>query len=198
MTLTDNLTKCGGRDEVSSGQTGSYLKPGATVWFTGLPCSGKTTIGNYLLKNLGDLGHRVELLDGDLLRHTISSGLGYSRDDREENIRRIAFIAGLLSKHGVITLVATISPYRSIRDKVREGIPNFIEVYVNAPLAVCEKRDVKGLYLKARNGELLHFTGISDPYEPPLNPEVVCYSDRETVEESVRKICEWLKRRNAM
>jgi len=170
------------------------MKLGATVWFTGLPCSGKTTISNYLFNILVSSGCKAELLDGDVVRQGISKGLGYSEADRRENIRRIGSVAEQLTRSGLIVLVAAISPYRSARDHLRKSIPNFIEVYINAPLAVCEKRDVKGLYHKARKGELLHFTGVDAPYEPPLNPEVVCNTDREMVEESAMKIYECLRR----
>lgn len=174
--------------------TDTIYEGGLTVWFTGLPSSGKTTIGEFLLKQLTVCGHKAELIDGDLFRHTVSKELGFSRVDREENLRRIAYMAGLLAKHGVIVLVTTISPYRSIRDQFREQLPNFIEVYIEAPLAVCEKRDVKGLYLRARTGEITLFTGVDDPYEPPPDPEVVCHTDIETVEESAGKVFAYIKR----
>lgn len=172
---------------------------GFTVWFTGLSGAGKTTINRALEKKLrsfqgdeyGTLKYKVEVLDGDIIRQNLSKGLGFSKEDRDENIRRIAFVANLLSRNGVIVLVSAISPYRKIREEVRQRIENFVEVYVNSPLEICEQRDVKGLYRKARNGEIKHFTGIDDPYEPPLNPEVECTTDRETVEESVEKV--WTK-----
>lgn len=167
---------------------------GAIVWFTGLPCSGKTTIGRFLLEKLAAGGFRAELLDADLLRASIGRGLGYKKEDREENVRRIAFVAGLLAKHDVIVLVAAISPYRWLRDQLRAVTPGWVEVYVDAPLSVCAERDVKGLYLKARLGELPHFTGIDDPYEPPPDPCVVCRTDRETVEESAGRVWEWLRK----
>jgi adenylyl-sulfate kinase len=141
-------------------------------------------------------GHKVELLDGDVVRKQLSKDLGFGKQDRDENIRRIGFVAELLSKNGVIAVVAAISPYRAIRDEVRRRIPNFIEVYVNAPLEVCEMRDSKGLYRRARAGELKEFTGIDDPYEPPLAPEVECRTDLETVEECTRRIVEFLRTRS--
>jgi len=141
-------------------------------------------------------GHKVELLDGDVVRKQLSKDLGFSKQDRDENIRRIGFVAELLSKNGVIAVIAAISPYRAIRDEVRRRIPNFIEVYVNAPLEVCEMRDSKGLYRRARAGELKEFTGIDDPYEPPLAPEVECRTDLETVEECTRRIVEFLRTRS--
>jgi adenylylsulfate kinase len=130
------------------------------------------------------------------VRKQLSKDLGFGKQDRDENIRRIGFVAELLSKNGVIAVVAAISPYRAIRDEVRRRIPNFIEVYVNAPLEVCEMRDSKGLYRRARAGELKEFTGIDDPYEPPLAPEVECRTDLETVEECTRRIVEFLRTRS--
>jgi adenylylsulfate kinase len=161
---------------------------GITVWFTGLSGSGKTTLARALEAELVARGHDVEVLDGDLMRQHVCKGLGFSKEDRDENIRRIGFVAGLLTRHGVIVLAAAISPYRAIRDEVRQKIGSFIEVYANAPVEVCEQRDLKGLYKRARAGEIRGFTGIDDPYEPPLAPEVECRTDLETVEESVAKI----------
>jgi adenylylsulfate kinase len=160
---------------------------GVTVWFTGLSGSGKTTISRELEQALLERKFKVELLDGDIIRTNLSKGLGFSKEDRDINIHRIGFVANLLSRNGVIAITAAISPYRNVRDRVRASIKNFVEIYVNAPLEVCESRDVKGMYAKARAGEIKGFTGIDDPYEPPLNAEVVCYTDRETVSESVAK-----------
>ena len=160
---------------------------GMTVWFTGLSSAGKSTLSSAVYERLLAHGHRVELLDGDIVRRHLSRGLGYSKEDRDENVRRIGFVAEMLTRHGVIVLVSAISPYREIRDELRGRIPNFLEVYVNAPLGVCESRDVKGLYRKARSGELRGFTGIDDPYEPPLSPEVECRTDLETIAESAMK-----------
>lgn len=157
------------------------------IWLTGLPCSGKTTLGLMLVERLRASGKEANLLDGDAVRH-LWPDLGFSREDREENIRRIAAMAEDLENAGVIAIVSAISPYRSMRDGVREMDENFIEVYVNAPLAVCEQRDVKGMYFKARMGELPGFTGVDDPYEPPVDPEVTVFTDQETVSESVDKI----------
>ncbi len=170
-------------------------RDGAVVWFTGLSGAGKTTISRSLCDELIARGHRVELLDGDIVRKHLSKGLGFSRDDREENIRRIGFVARLLSRNGVIAVVSAISPYRLTRDEVRREIPKFLEVYVNAPLDVCEQRDPKGLYKQARTGQLLHFTGVDDPYEPPLAPEIECHTDRETVEECVARVLELIENR---
>lgn len=161
---------------------------GVTVWFTGLSGAGKTTISRAVLKELQSRECKLEVLDGDVVRQNLTRGLGFSKEDRDENIRRIGFVAHLLTRNGVIVLVSAISPYRRIREEVRQRIENFIEVHVNAPLEVCEQRDVKGLYEKARAGEIKHFTGIDDPYEAPINPEVECRTDLETLEESVTKV----------
>ncbi len=161
---------------------------GATVWFTGLSASGKTTISQVVADVLRARGYRVETLDGDVVRRNLTKGLGFSKEDRDENIRRIGFVAHLLTRNGVIAVVAAISPYREIRDEVRARIGRFVEVFVNAPVEVCEQRDPKGLYRKARAGEIKGFTGVDDPYEPPPRPEVECCTDRETVEESVAKV----------
>lgn len=161
---------------------------GVTVWFTGLSGAGKTTIRMAVEQELRSQGYKVEVLDGDIVRQNLTKGLGFSKDDRDENIRRIGFVAHLLTRNDVIVLVSAISPYRTIRDEVRQKIGNFIEVYVNAPLEVCEQRDVKGLYKKARAGEIKQFTGIDDPYEPPISPEVECKTDRETLEDCTAQV----------
>lgn len=161
---------------------------GVTIWFTGLSGAGKSTIARALEAELRQQGHGLEVLDGDIVRTNLTKGLGFSREDRDENIRRIGFVAHLLTRNGVIVLVSAISPYREIREEVRDRIDDFVEVYVDAPLAVCEDRDVKGLYKKARAGEIKQFTGIDDPYEAPLNPEVHCHTDQETIDESVAKV----------
>jgi len=164
-------------------------KRGVTIWLTGLSGAGKSTIAQALAEVLKQQGiQRLELLDGDVVRQNLTKGLGFSKEDRDENIRRIGFVAHLLTRNGVIVLVSAISPYREIRQEVSDRIGNFIEVYVNAPLEVCEQRDVKGLYKKARTGEIKQFTGVSDPYDSPLNPTVECQTDQETIEESVAKI----------
>lgn len=161
---------------------------GLVVWFTGLSGSGKTTICRCVAEDLLSRGMNVEILDGDELRKNITKGLGFSKQDRDENIHRIGFVAHLLSRHGIIVLVAAISPYRETRSAVREMCGNFLEVYVNAPLDLCECRDPKGLYAKARAGEIWGFTGIDDPYEPPLEPEIECNTDQETLQESAEKV----------
>ncbi len=163
-------------------------KNGVTLWFTGLSGAGKTTISHVVAEVLKSQNRNVEVLDGDIVRLNLTKGLGFSKEDRDENIRRIGFVAQLLTRNGVIVVVSAISPYREIREEVRGKIGNFVEVFVNAPLEVCEDRDVKGLYAKARSGEIKQFTGISDPYEPPVNPEVECRTDLETLEESVAKV----------
>jgi adenylylsulfate kinase len=161
---------------------------GVTVWFTGLPSAGKTTIGRALAAELEEEGVECEVLDGDAVRTTLCKGLGFSKEDRDENIRRIGFVAGLLQRHGVVAIVSAISPYRAVRDELHERLVDFLEVYVNAPLAVCEQRDVKGLYGRARRGEITGMTGLDGPYEVPENPGVECHTDRETLEESVAKV----------
>lgn len=164
------------------------MEKGFILWFTGLSGSGKTTITKALEPELKARGCKVEILDGDVVRTNLSKGLGFSQEDRDTNIRRIGFVAHLLSRNGVVAMTAAISPYRAIRDEIRAMEQNFVEVYVTAPLEVCEGRDVKGLYAKARAGEIKGFTGIDDPYEEPVNPEIICYTERESVEESVKKV----------
>jgi adenylylsulfate kinase len=171
----------------------SVKQRGATIWFTGLSGAGKTTIRMAVEQELRARGLKVEVLDGDIVRENLTRGLGFSKEDRDENIRRIGFVAHLLSRNEVIVLVSAISPYRSIRDEVRQRIGSFVEVFVNAPLAICEERDVKGLYKKARAGEIKQFTGIDDPYEAPLNPEVECRTDLESLEESTAKVIQYLE-----
>lgn len=161
---------------------------GVTVWFTGLSGAGKTTISRAVEEKLRAQNLKIEILDGDIVRTNLTKGLGFSREDRDENIRRIGFVSHLLTRNGVIVLVSAISPYRSTREEVRHRIGNFVEVYVNAPLSVCEERDVKGLYKRARAGEIANFTGISDPYEPPEHPEITCNTNVEDLEESVLKV----------
>jgi adenylylsulfate kinase len=145
---------------------------GFCLWFTGLSGSGKSTIASLVVAELLRRGHRVELLDGDEVRENLSAGLGFSKGDRDTNIRRIGWVAALLARNGVVAVTAAISPYRSVRDEVRAQIEHFVEVFVDTPLDVCEQRDVKGLYSRARAGEIPEFTGVSDPYEAPLAPEV--------------------------
>lgn len=167
-------------------------RKGLTLWMTGLSGAGKSTIANMLYVYLGDEGYSVEVLDGDIVRTNLSKGLGFSREDRETNLLRIAFVCRLLSRNGVIAISATISPYDSIRKKIRDLDPNFVEIFVNAPLQTCIDRDVKGLYKKALSNEIEHFTGISDPYQPPNDAEIEVHTDTESPEESVKNIINWL------
>jgi adenylyl-sulfate kinase len=162
-----------------------------TVWLTGLSGSGKSTVSVLLARRLRDAGAKVELLDGDVVRTRLSHGLSFSKEDRDENIRRIGFVCELLSRNGVVAIVAAISPYRAARDEVRSTIPNFVEVYLECPLDVLIERDVKGLYKKALAGEIEHFTGVSDPYEEPLKPEITIRSHEVTPEEGLDRI--WAK-----
>jgi adenylylsulfate kinase len=171
-------------------------KSGFILWLTGLPASGKTTIARGLEKDLRERGCRVEVLDGDEVRRSLSKGLGYSRQDRDTNIRRLGFVANLLSRNGVVAIVAAISPYRDSRNEMRATTHNFIEVYVNAPLEVCEARDPKGLYAMARAGEVIAFTGIDDPYEAPTAPDIVCPTHEETPAESINRVIDELHLRN--
>lgn len=171
------------------------MEQGATIWFTGLSGSGKSTLANGLVSRLTAADRRVELLDGDEIRKNLSQGLGFSKADRDANIQRIAFVAKLLSRNGVIAITAAISPYRQTRDAARAEIEpgaRFVETFVDCPLEVCEQRDVKGLYKKARSGEIAQFTGISDPYEEPNNPEVHLHTDRESPEQDVQYILDEL------
>ncbi len=159
-----------------------------TLWFTGMSGSGKTTLSQLIAARVRESGKKVEVLDGDAVRTHLSKGLGFTKIDREENIRRIGYVCELLTRNGVIAIAAAISPYRAGRDEVRSRIPKFVEVYMQCPMEVLIQRDVKGLYKKALAGEIANFTGISDPYEPPLAPEVFIDSSRESLEESVAKI----------
>jgi adenylyl-sulfate kinase len=169
---------------------------GFTLWFTGLSGAGKTTISKIVEDQLRERGSRVEVLDGDVVRENLSKGLGFSKEDRDTNIRRIAFVADLLSRNGVPVITAAISPYREIRDEARELIGDrFIEVFVKASVEVCAERDVKGLYEKAFKGEIKEFTGVSDPYEPPLNAEITLDTEHESPEESAEKVLSLLEER---
>ena len=161
---------------------------GFTLWFTGMSGSGKSTISHLLEQRLCALGAKVEVLDGDVVRTHLSKGLGFSKEDRDENIRRIGFVCELLSRNGVIAIAAAISPYRAVREEVRARIPNFVEVYVECPIEVLAERDVKGLYKRALTGEIPQFTGVSDPYEPPIAPHVTVHSAQEKPEESAERI----------
>lgn len=177
-------------------------KRGFVVWFTGLPCSGKSTIAEALEVELERRGIRIEILDGDVVRTNLSKGLGFSKEDRDINIRRIAFVANLIARNGGGAVTAAISPYRAIRAEARALVEGdgseFIEVYVATPAEVCEKRDVKGMWAKARAGEIKEFTGVDDPYEPPDRPEVVCHTQAETVDESMGKVLRELEARGCV
>lgn len=169
---------------------------GFTLWFTGLSGAGKTTISHILYDELKARGVRIEVLDGDIVRENLSKGLGFSKEDRDTNIRRIAFVADLLSRNGTPVITAAISPYREIRDEARALMDGrFVEAYVKASVEECERRDVKGLYAKARAGEIKEFTGVSDPYEPPESPELVLETERQSPEESARQIIAFLEER---
>jgi adenylylsulfate kinase len=170
-------------------------RQGFILWLTGLCGSGKTTIAKGVERELRERSCLVEVLDGDAIRRTLSKGLGYSQADRETNIRRLGFVANLLSRNGIVAIVAAVSPYRGARDEIRTMTENFIEVYANSPLEVCEARDPKGLYSMARAGEIIAFTGVDDPYEEPLNPDIVCYTAEETPEESIGRVIAELERR---
>lgn len=159
-----------------------------TLWFTGLSGAGKSTLANLFAQSLKSLGKKIELLDGDEVRTHLSKGLGFSKEDRDVNIRRIGFVCKLLTRNDVIAITAAISPYRDTREEVRKNIGNFVEVYVKCSIEALSKRDVKGLYKKALAGEVKNFTGISDPYEEPLHPEVSVCTDQEGIEESGGKI----------
>jgi adenylylsulfate kinase len=164
------------------------LENGVTVWFTGLPCSGKTTIADKVAKILKKKGKRVERLDGDIVRKSLTNDLGFTKEDRDENIKRVTFVSKLLTRNGVIVLATFVSPYEERRRITRDEIGSFMEVYVRCPINVCIERDVKGMYQKALKGEISNFTGIDDPYEEPKNPDLILDTDGETIEESVQKV----------
>lgn len=199
MGVAINIVKAGayylherGWNLIRWGQAKTYPK-GVTIWFTGLPCSGKSTIADALPERLKRRGLKVQRLDADIIRKHLWKDLGYSKEDRDENIRRAAYLAKLLTESGIVTITSFISPYQELREQAREEIGNFVEVYVKCPVEVCIQRDTRGLYKKAIAGEISNFTGISDPYEEPVNPEVLIESDKETLEESVAKVMDKLK-----
>ncbi|TMC17272.1 MAG: adenylyl-sulfate kinase [Chloroflexi bacterium] len=164
------------------------MNTGFTIWFTGLSGSGKSTLSEVIEQRMKALGRNVEVLDGDIVRTHLSKGLGFSREDRDTNIKRIGFVCNLLTRNGVICISAAIAPYRDARDWARKEIGNFVEVYVRCPIDVCRQRDVKGLYKLVDEGKIKNFTGVDDPYEEPLHPELIVETDKETVEESVARI----------
>jgi adenylyl-sulfate kinase len=164
------------------------MNTGFTIWFTGLSGSGKSTLSEVIEQRMKALGRNVEVLDGDIVRTHLSKGLGFSREDRDTNIKRIGFVCNLLTRNGVICISAAIAPYRDARDWARKEIGNFVEVYVRCPIDVCRQRDVKGLYKLVDEGKIKNFTGVDDPYEEPLHPELIVETDKETVDESVARI----------
>jgi adenylyl-sulfate kinase len=170
------------------------MHKGFVLWFTGLSGAGKSTVSQVVAERLRAYGAKFEVLDGDEVREHLSKGLGFSKDDRDQNVRRIGFVCQLLARNGVIAIAAAISPYRAVRDELRARIPNFVEVFAECPLEVLAARDVKGLYRKALAGEIGQFTGVSDPYEPPLSPEVVIRSAEESPEQSADRIWATLER----
>lgn len=170
------------------------MEQGFTIWFTGLPSAGKSTLADLVEAELRHRGRAVEVLDGDVVRTNLSKGLGFSREDRDTNIRRIAFVSKLLTRNGVAVIVAAVSPYREARDEARREIGRFLEVYVKCPMGELVRRDVKGLYERALRGEIPNFTGVSDPYEVPLDPDVVVETDRSSPAECVEQIIAALER----
>jgi adenylylsulfate kinase len=168
--------------------------PGFTIWFTGLPCSGKSTVSVILAETIRKERGSVEIMDGDVVRTNLSKGLGFSREDRETNLNRIAFVCNLLSRNGVPVIAAAISPFENCREWARDLIGDgYIEVYTRCPLEKCIERDVKGMYKKALAGEIKGFTGIDDPFDEPSDPEIICDTDKETAEESAAKIIDYLR-----
>lgn len=169
------------------------MTSGFTIWFTGLSGAGKSTISAIVEQDLRERGYKVEVLDGDVVRTNLSKGLGFSKEDRDTNIRRIGWVCQVLTRNDVVAIAAAIAPYQAVRDEMRAKIGRFVEVYVACPIEILAERDVKGLYRQALAGEIDNFTGVSDPYEPPLNPEVICHSDgRETAAQSAAKVIDKL------
>lgn len=183
--------------DISKTQSSKKLKEqgqrGATLWFTGLPCSGKSTIADIVAERLRGMGLRVERLDGDIVRKSLTRDLGFSKEDRDMNIERVTFVAKLLSRNGVIVLTSFVSPYATKRNRARSETTNFVEIYVKCSVEECMRRDTKDMYKKALAGEIEDFTGVSDPYEEPENPELVLDTEYETVEESAEKVIGYLR-----
>jgi adenylyl-sulfate kinase len=167
---------------------------GFVLWFTGLSGSGKSAVAERVAEKLTSRGLKIERLDGNIVRKSLTNDLGFTKEDRNENIKRVTFVAKLLSRNGVGVIASFISPYREIRNRVRNEVTNFVEVYTRCPLDVCIQRDPKGLYKRALNGEIANFTGISHPYEEPENPEILLETDKESIDESVKKVIDELAR----
>ena len=170
-------------------------RPGFVVWLTGLPCSGKSTISRYLDGAIRETGRNLEILDGDIVRTNLTKGLSFDKEDRDTNVRRVGFVANLLSRNGAAVVCAVVSPYRNIRNELRQNVTNFVEVFVDTPAEICAQRDVKGMWAKAKAGEIKNFTGLDDPYEPPVSPDVHILTQEETVEQSGKKVLDFLKSR---
>lgn len=170
------------------------MQKGFTLWFTGLSGAGKSTLANHVAKELRHRGLKVEILDGDEVRTNLSKGLGFSKEDRDTNIKRIGYVCKLLTRNGVVAISAAISPYKEIRDYNREHIGHFIEVYVTCSIEELTRRDVKGLYKKALSGQIQNFTGVSDPYEAPTHPEILVDSEKQNEQESAQTILDYLER----
>ncbi len=168
--------------------TANTERTGFTLWFTGLSGAGKSTLSEAIAQRIQQHGRNVEILDGDIVRTHLSKGLGFSREDRDTNIKRIAFVCSLLTRNGAICISAAIAPYREAREWARQEIGNFVEVYVKCPIEVCRQRDVKGLYKLVDEGKIKNFTGVDDPYEEPEHPELVIETDKETLAESVQRV----------
>jgi adenylyl-sulfate kinase len=181
-------------DQRTRGSMNGSDSDGFVLWFTGLSGSGKTTLAKLIEQELKERGVRVERLDGDVVRQSLTADLGFSKEDRDKNIERVTFVAKLLSRNGVGVLASFISPYRTTRDWVSNEVTNFIEVFVECPVEACIQRDVKGLYAKAVAGEIPEFTGVSDPYEPPLSPEITVHTADESIEESFARIMDYLEK----
>jgi len=186
------------RDAARAPSVSATGLPGFTLWLTGLSGAGKSTLAGVVAASLRELGHPIEVLDGDEIRENLSKGLGFSREDRDTNVRRIGYVAKLLSRHGVGVITAAISPYQNVRDDVRATIPNFLEVHVDASVDECARRDVKGLYRRAFAGEIPQFTGVSDPYEVPVAPELVVRTEHESVDESAERVIALLRSRGLL
>ena len=197
MDANEVVTTPGGVEPQARGRADTTAsRPGVCVWFTGLSGAGKSTTADLLTELLHQHGRQVTLLDGDVVRTHLSKGLGFSKEDRDTNIRRIGFVASEIVRHGGAVVCAAVSPYRATRDEVRAmvgGAPQFVEVFVDTPLVVCEARDVKGLYARARRGEVTGFTGIDDPYEPPDRPEIVLDTVSHTTEANAQRILQYLR-----